>query len=374
MVSVSVVIPVYNVEKYLNECMDSIVNQTLSDIEIICINDGSTDNSLDILQEYASCDDRIIIFNQKNQGHAVATNKGIEMARGEYLFLMDSDDILKLNALELTYNEISEKKVDFVLFKSLNYDDQKDEYYESENFSMNNIFEVVGNEIFDYNDIKELMFNACVTPWSKLYSREFIIRENIRFPEGLIFDDNVFFYESLLKAKRISFLDEFLFIRRWYATSSTMNGDLRFADSMPISNKIIEVFRDNNEYDNYKYNLLNNKIEINVARYFEIKKQFKSEYFNILREDFKQFLETKDVFEEIVSTLEDKNRKNFYFVILSENNIEFDQLRQLNDKYENITELNYNLDELQLKQKNLKKKNDDLLNSNSWKLTKVFRL
>ena len=207
MVSVSVVIPVYNVEKYLNECMDSIVNQTLSDIEIICINDGSTDNSLDILQEYASCDDRIIIFNQKNQGHAVATNKGIDMAQGEYLFLMDSDDILKLNALELTYNEISEKKVDFVLFKSLNYDDQKDEYYESENFSMNNIFEVVGNEIFDYNDIKELMFNACVTPWSKLYSREFIIRENIRFPEGLIFDDNVFFYESLLKAKRISFLN-----------------------------------------------------------------------------------------------------------------------------------------------------------------------
>lgn len=374
MTSVSVVIPVYNVEKYLKECLDSIVNQTLTDIEIICINDGSTDNSLDILEEYASRDGRIKVFSQENQGHAVATNKGIDMAKGEYIFLMDSDDILKLNALELTYNEISEKKVDFVFFKSLNYDDQKDEYYESENFSMNNIFEVVGNDIFDYTDIKELMFNACVTPWSKLYSREFIMRENIRFPEGLIFDDNVFFYESLLKAKKISFLDEFLFIRRWYSTSSTMNGDLRFADSMPIANKIITVFKDNGEYDNYKYYLLNNKIEINVARYFEIKKQFKSEYFNILREDFKQFLKNKETFNELMDVLDDENRKNFYGVMISENNIEFDYLGQLNDKYEYIAQLKSKLFRLHDKNDSLKKMNNELLNSNSWKLTKIFRL
>jgi hypothetical protein len=153
-----------------------------------------------------------------------------------------------------------------------------------------------------------------------------------------------------------------------------MNGDLRFADSMPISNKIIEVFRENNEYETYKEYLLNNKIEINVARYFEIKKQFKSEYFNILREDFKQFLEAKDVFEELVSILNEENRKSFYFVILSENSIEFDQLRQLNDKYNNISELNHKLDQLQLKHGNLEKRNTDLVNSNSWKLTKIFRL
>ena len=103
MVKVSVVLPVYNVEPYLRDCMDSIVNQTLTDIEIICVNDGSPDNSLDILNEYAAKDDRISVYDQENGGHAVATNRGIDLATGDYLFLMDSDDVLDLRALELTY-------------------------------------------------------------------------------------------------------------------------------------------------------------------------------------------------------------------------------------------------------------------------------
>ena len=100
MVKVSVIIPVYNVEKYLEECLNSIVYQTLNDIEIICINDGSTDNSLKILNSYAENDNRITVISQKNQGHAKATNVGINMSKGEYLYLMDSDDIVKLNMLE----------------------------------------------------------------------------------------------------------------------------------------------------------------------------------------------------------------------------------------------------------------------------------
>ena len=124
MVEISVVIPVYNVEDYLEECLDSIVNQTFTDLEIICVNDGSKDNSLEILNEYAKKDDRIIVIDQENGGHAVATNVGMEYATGKYLFLMDSDDSLKLDALELTYNAAEEKNVDFVLFQAINYDDE----------------------------------------------------------------------------------------------------------------------------------------------------------------------------------------------------------------------------------------------------------
>ena len=120
MVKVSVVIPVYNVEPYLNICMDSVVNQTLEDIEIICINDGSTDKSLDILNSYAEKDDRITVISQENGGHAVATNKGMKLAQGKYLYLMDSDDMLDLEALEKTYTVAEEKKVDFVLFQAMN--------------------------------------------------------------------------------------------------------------------------------------------------------------------------------------------------------------------------------------------------------------
>ena len=182
MVKVSVVIPIYNVEKYLHDCLDTIVNQTLKDIEIICVNDGSTDSSLEIIKEYANCDDRITVIDQPNGGHAVATNVGIQHATGKYLFLMDSDDILKLNALKDTYKIAEDKNVDFVLFKAINYDDEQDKYYEAENYSMNMVAHRVKDNVFSYDDIKDLIFKITVTPWSKLYNRKFIMDNNITFP------------------------------------------------------------------------------------------------------------------------------------------------------------------------------------------------
>ena len=121
MVKVSVVIPVYNVEDFLEECLNSIVNQSLKDIEIICVNDGSKDKSLEILNSFAENDDRFTVIDQENQGHAVATNRGMELAKGEFLYLMDSDDILGLTALEETYEYAKLKNADFVIFQSLNY-------------------------------------------------------------------------------------------------------------------------------------------------------------------------------------------------------------------------------------------------------------
>ena len=174
MVKVSVVIPVYNVEEFLNECLDSIVHQTLEDIEIICVNDGSKDKSLDILNLYAKNDDRITVISQENGGHAVATNRGMGLAKGEYLYLMDSDDILELTALEETYNYAKEKDADFILFQSLNYDMDEDKYYKTDIYSMEHIADFVGDSVFNYNDLDEMIFDIPVTPWSKLYKNQFI--------------------------------------------------------------------------------------------------------------------------------------------------------------------------------------------------------
>ena len=303
MVKVSVVLPVYNVEPYLRDCMDSIVNQTLTDIEIICVNDGSPDNSLDILNEYAAKDDRISVYDQENGGHAVATNRGIDLATGDYLFLMDSDDVLDLRALELTYEKAIEKEVDFVLFKAINYDDENDRYYETEVYSMDKIAEVVGEEVFDYNDIGELMFGAIVTPWSKLFKREFVMENNIRFPEGLIFEDNVFFYEALLSAKRIYFLKEFLFIRRWYPKSSTMNGDLRFLNSIDVANLTIDVFKEKGEFDNYRHYLYDKKVNTVFFRYNHVKDEFKETFFKEMKKDFIKLLseENYDTFMDSIN-------------------------------------------------------------------------
>ena len=174
LVKISVVIPVYNVEDFLEECLESIINQTFKDIEVICINDGSTDSSLEILNSYKEKDKRFKIFSQENLGHAVATNKGISIAKGDYLFLMDSDDILNLSALEETYHYAKNKDVDFVIFQSINYIMDENRYYESPIYSLEKVSKVVGDKVFNYKDLGDLIFEIPVTPWSKLYKTDFI--------------------------------------------------------------------------------------------------------------------------------------------------------------------------------------------------------
>ena len=115
---VSVILPVYNVEKYLKQCMDSIVNQTLKDIEIICVDDGSTDASLSILKEYEKEDDRVKVICQQNAGAGAARNNGLSIATGEYLSFLDSDDFFSLDMLEKSYAEAKKEDADLIVFRS----------------------------------------------------------------------------------------------------------------------------------------------------------------------------------------------------------------------------------------------------------------
>lgn len=367
MVKISVVVPVYNVEDYLEDCLDSLTKQTFKDIEIICINDGSPDNSLAILEEYASKDPRMKVYSQENGGHAVATNRGISMATGEYLFLMDSDDVLELNALELSYNMAEEKKVDFVIFKAINYNNARDEYYETEVYSMKNVYNKVGDNVFNYKDVSEFMFEMSVTPWSKLYRRDFIVKNNITFPEGLIFEDNVFFYNALLSAERICFLDEFLFVRRWYSTSSTTAGDLRFLNSIDVTNLLIKTFEEHGEYENFKKNLWNFKIDKNMMRYRKVKNEFKETFFKQLKKDFLKILENPRYIKDIKENLSYRNKKIFEQFLISSNPFEYDMIR---DTYSNKMKSNNLVNELtfnnyfSLLYKNfLKSKEDEQYNS-----------
>lgn len=369
MVKVSVIIPVYNVENYLNDCLNTIINQTLEDIEIICINDGSTDKSFEILKEYAANDKRIQLLSQENQGHAVATNKGIAMATGEYLFLMDSDDMLEVNALEDTYNIAEEKKVDFVLFKAINFDDEKNKYYESKDYNMEKLHEFVGEEIFNYEDINDLIFTIPVTPWNKLYNRQFIQEHNIKFPEGLIFDDNVFFWRVLFNAKKIYFYNEFLFKRRWYQTSSTTKGDIRFLDSIDIYNLIFDTFKEYNQFDKYKKILYRRKINTEFMRFNKIKDEYKEDYFRKMKEDFLNIFNNNNTYTEFIENTSFEFRKIFEEVIISNNSKELELLRL---KYVNNNLYNER-DRLKRENDYLKNINNDILNSKSWKITKFLR-
>lgn len=407
MAEISVVVPVYNVEDYLGECLDSIVNQTFSDLEIICVNDGSKDNSLEILKEYAEKDDRIIVIDQENGGHAVATNVGMDRATGKYLFLMDSDDKLKLDALELTYNAAEEKDVDFVLFQAINYDDEKDQFYEAENYSMNKVADFVGENVFSIDDIGELSFDIAVTPWTKLYNREFIENSHIRFAEGLIFEDNIFFWEVLIQAERIYFLREHLFYRRWYESSSTMAGDLRFTDSIAINTMIIDVFEKYGRLsDRFESRSYNRKVSLTLLRFQQIKPEFKKAYFDEMQKNFKFWVRDNEFYEYLQKMLLPRNKFILESILKAKTANELEYLienydltdenkklakdiknihdrknsfnnKELNDKKNELIEENKVLaernEELVGIIENLKNVNNERLESKSWKITKPLR-
>ena len=319
MVKVSVVIPVYNVEDYLVECLDSIVNQTLKDIEIICVNDGSTDKSLDILKEYATKDSRISVYSQENGGHAVATNRGMKLAKGKYLYLMDSDDILKVEtALEETYKIAEEKKLDFVIFQSINYYMDKNEFVKKENYSMNALADYVGDKVFNWKDIKDYIFTITVTPWSKLYNREFIEKSGAKFPEGLVFEDNVFFWEVLFSAERISFYREHLFVRRWHSSSFTVSGGPQFKDSIQVMRLVWNVFKKFNVFKEYEEILYHRRIDLGYMRFRLIRDEFKEDYLSELKVSFNE-IKNEENFDIIFNKLSLRDQTIFSAVAESKN-------------------------------------------------------
>ncbi|MBQ6100231.1 MAG: glycosyltransferase [Methanobrevibacter sp.] len=359
MVKVSVVIPVYNVEEFLGECLDSITNQTLEDIEIICVNDGSKDKSLEILNEYASRDERITVIDQENGGHAVATNNGMKLAKGKYLFLMDSDDILDLNALEESYNVAEEKNVDFVIFQAINYYMDTGKLIEAENYSMNEIAAHVGDSVFDYRDVKDYVFDITVTPWSKLYNREFIEKNSITFPEGLVFDDNVFFYDVLFAADRITFLKKHLFKRRWYSASSTRSGARHFKDYIQICDLIWQVFIKYGVFWDFERELYHKKVSTVYYWYKNINDEFKDIFFDEMKQDYLKIVEDEEFYKNFMKKLTRENRTIFTNAIEADNHRQFSLLME-----------NY---ELKKEIKNLKKKIEEFESSRSWKITRPLR-
>lgn len=197
MVKVSVIIPVYNTEKYFAECLDSVVNQTLKDIEIICINDGSTDNSGEILDEYAQKDNRIKIIHKKNEGVGITRNLGINTAVGEFVCFMDPDDLYPTNdILEVLYNKAKENDV---LIAGGEFSDFTDENY---NFTQNYDNSLDGyifqnDRIVDY---KEYQFDHGYHRF--IYNREFLIKNNICFPNYKRFQDPPFFVNAMILAEK----------------------------------------------------------------------------------------------------------------------------------------------------------------------------
>lgn len=206
---VSVVIPVYNVEPYLRQCLDSVLNQTLKEIEIICVDDGSTDASLDILKEYAAKDKRITVITQKNLYAGVARNAGLSQAKGEYVHFLDSDDLIYDNSV---YKDIYSQAYNLncpnvIRFKAKAFDTISGGYVKKEGYELRHLKEFSEKNILDINNDIKLIVQLPPTPWLGVVKLSFILENKIKFNNQKCCNDRSFFALTYLFSKKIYLAD-----------------------------------------------------------------------------------------------------------------------------------------------------------------------
>ncbi len=214
----SIIVPVYNVQRFLPLCLKSLTNQSYDDFEIICVNDGSTDNSLALLEQYAQADARICVINQKNKGLGGARNTGVRAAKGKYLLFVDSDDWLSLSTLQILSESIKQNPTDLCLFGISEFIDQTMQILPC---SYMNTYS--GLEKCDLTAFADKMYINTGT-WNKLYDRKFFVENNLFFAEKVYFEDILIHTKALVLAKSISFCRHNLYYYRIRANSIIHSG------------------------------------------------------------------------------------------------------------------------------------------------------
>lgn len=268
---VSVVIPCYNVEKYLRQCLDSVVNQTLKELEIICVNDGSKDSTLSIIQEYADTDARIRIIDKPNGGYGESMNRGFDAATGEYLGIIESDDYAELDMFEKLYACAKQHELDVVKSGFFYYYSKPEERnipnpIASWVTSRRTFCPVTG---FKSKMEMTAFFNIKPTIWSAIYRKDFIRENNIRFHEtpGASYQDASFNFKVWTCAKRVRLMQECFLHYRQDNEASSINSPgkvycicdeydemRRFLDTKPRVKGILEPVLTRIQYDSYNWN------------------------------------------------------------------------------------------------------------------------
>lgn len=204
---ISVIIPIYNVEKYLSRCLDSVINQTFSNLEILLINDGSTDSSGFICDEYAKNDSRIVVIHQENKGPSHARNKGLDKAKGEYISFIDPDDFISLNFFEILLNQLNETDSDICICNFQSFSNT----IQIKSSDLINTYKKVYNGstfITEFKYTKDTV--RYVVLWNKLYKK--CLFENLRMPEDVkICEDEYIWYKCMYNAKKICEIDTTLY-------------------------------------------------------------------------------------------------------------------------------------------------------------------
>lgn len=320
---ISIIIPTYNVEKYIGECLDSLLKQTFEHFEIIIIDDLSTDSTEKIIQNYMQKDQRIkFLKNEYNSGPGISRNNGMKIAKGKYIQFIDGDDWLDLNTLERVYNYAEQYDAQMVMFKGIHFDDKSNLFYKDEYFSISCLsnFE---DKLFSFDVITDELFKIFVGPVNKLYLRSFLEDIAASFPENRTHEDNPFFYQVFCESKRIYLTNEYFYNRRvWNGSVSTLRDDTEL-ETVDVVEKILNVFLNNGLYDKFKELLLNRLLFKLRNRYTLVGDDFKEEYFLRAKIKLNKFMVEYDLRDDLVYCLRAENKKFFENLVYSNSFEEF---------------------------------------------------
>lgn len=247
MPKVSVIVPIYNVEKYLEKCINSLLSQTLEDIQIILVNDGSKDNSGNIAREYEKNNkNRITYVEKENGGLSDARNYGLKYATGDFIAFLDSDDYIEKNAYEEMYNKAIEENADYV---------ECDFIWEFPN-------KIRVDKQYPYKNKKEMLSFVRVVAWNKLIKRQLITDNNLEFPKGLRYEDVEFTYKLIPFINKFAYVDKpFIhYVQREGSIANVQNE--RTAEIFTVLDNVTEFYKKNNIYEEYR-----DELEYNYARY-----------------------------------------------------------------------------------------------------------
>ena len=343
MPKITILIPVYNVEEYLEECLDSVINQTLADIEIICINDGSLDSSLEILKSYESFDKRIKIIDKENSGYGASMNIGLKEARGEYIGIVESDDFVKKDMFENMYRVAKEKNCDIV---KTNYF----EYSTKNNTSklMDMLYKFDKNKLINaFEDSRLLDLQPSI--WSSIYKREFLINKKIDFLEtkGASYQDTSFAFKAMMCAQNVFLINRaYLFYRQDNINSSVNSKEKVYAIADEF--REIERFLDSDLYLKQFFNTQRlitqfKRFEWNVKR---IDEKHRFDFIQYFSKTFKESIRKDEIDEKFYQKIPQKK-----FKLLIEKPEKFQKLLELEMFRENFKQKRKKIISLKLNKK-----------------------
>lgn len=299
MKKVSLILPVYNVSQYLRECLDSVVSQTLTELEIICVNDGSTDNSLEIIQEYAARDPRILVITGPNGGYGKAMNKGLDRATGEYIGIVEPDDYVPVEMYQELYQIASENDLDLVKADFYRFTRDESGTEHRQYILLDETRQRYGQLLCPAQDPSCIRFT--LNTWSGIYRRSFLEQHHIRHNEtpGASFQDNGFFFQTFVHAQRAMIVNKPYYRNRRDNPNSSVASKAKVY-CMNVEYDFIRdlLMEDQALWEKFQYMYWWAKYRNYQFTYGRIDDRFKPEYLARMRQEFKRALQLGQLREE----------------------------------------------------------------------------